>query len=145
MKLNINPKELIALHNLLYDRFEGTLKEAYLHKYATDEEEQNADETQLRQVYNRVRACIIGALSSKTVTDPLDSWLQGQERKIEVLNEQNDEARKDIQGLKDQVKKENVPPVVLSADDADIPDESYPRKAPKPTMPRPGKFHGHRR
>jgi hypothetical protein len=134
MKLNINPKELLALHNLLYERLEG------------DDDckagDEPSDETNLRELYKRIRSCIIGALANKGVVDPLDGWLHGQQQKIDELKEANASTHQEVQSLKEQFKDQA--PVVLSADDADMPVD-YPRKAPKPQMPRSGKFHGHRK
>lgn len=135
MKLNINPKELLALYNVLYDRFDGS---RYDERKLEDDEE-SSDETQLRQVYNRIKACIMASLQNKAV-DPFESWEQGQKAKIAKLNEELDSVKTQT---KDMATAQQ-PPQVLTAEDVEV-QEDYPRKGPRPQMPRPGKFHGHRK
>lgn len=139
MKLNINAKELLALYNVLYERYEAC------HDYAKEYEENDprgATDEQLRQVYNRVKAIVVASLSNKMV-DPLDSWLQGQSRKVAELADQNEHVKQEARELADE---KGGSPIVLSAEDTDMLPDSYPRKAPpSPRMPGPGKYHGRRR
>lgn len=131
MKLNINAKELLALYNVLYERFDA--------ERTTRSVEDSSDDVQLRQVYNRLKACLVSALTNKG-TDPLDAFLQREQQKIDDLTREND-------GLKEAAKEltPKQPPVILSADDDEGPDREYPRKGPpSPQMPRPGKHRGRR-
>ena len=56
MKLNLNAKEILALHNLLQARCCAGGSPADIAE---------SDEVQLRQVFNRLRALLLGALSNK--------------------------------------------------------------------------------
>lgn len=140
MKLTINPKELLALYNVLYERFET----CYDCKEYADDDPRAMTDVQLKQLYGRVKACVIASLSNKMV-DPLDSWITGQERKIGELNDQNEGVRKDAKHLATEARAPGVP-IVLSAEDTDVLPDTYPRKSPpQPRMPSGGKFHGRRR
>jgi len=135
MKLNINARELLALYNVLYERFEaGGVR-------CDDDEELKPSSTddQLRQLYNRIKACLVTSLSTKMV-DPLDNWLEGQRRKIGQLEEQNGAVAEQARQLAADKKV-----VVMSAgdDEADV-HHAYPRRAPNPIIPKGGRFRGHR-
>jgi len=142
MKLNINPKELLALYNVLYERYESCAGGTC---YKEDDERAAAD-TNLHELYKRVKACIIASLTNKMV-DPLDSWMEGQQRRIGELHDQNDKVKKEAQDLAAGGEVEgSLKPIILSAEDTDVLPESYPRKGPPPpVMPRGGKYRGHRR
>lgn len=139
MKLNINAKELLALYNVLYERYEACYD--YAKEYQEGDPRAATDE-QLRQVYNRVKAIVVASLSSKIV-DPLDSWMEGQSRRIGELKDQNEKVKQDARDL---AEEKSDSPVILSAEDTEVLPDSYPRKRPPPpVMPRGGKYHGHRR
>jgi hypothetical protein len=80
MKLNLHPKEFLALYNLLsVNRSAGS------------------DEVHLQEIYNRMRACIVSALSTKGVpgSDDLifDSWEKSQKKKINELQQKNEQIK----------------------------------------------------
>lgn len=144
MKLNVNPKELLALHNVLYERFEDNR--------CHDENKDDSgtiDEVQLRQIYNRLRAIIVASLISYgKVVDPVDSWFKHEQLKIDDLQQQNE-------SLKEAVHDPGffVPPKpesILTDDDGEVSsDLSYPscrKGAPFPNAPyHKGKHRGRRK
>ena len=134
MKLNINAKELLALHNLLYERFDSSMGGT---AYKAGDSPTN-DDAQLQQVYNRVKACIVGALTNKAV-DPLDAFFQREQAKIDDLTKEND-------GLKEAAKEVFNPGQILTADDDDGPAElpQYPRKVHGPQAQKQGTHRGRR-
>lgn len=109
MKLNISSKELLALHDLLLTRY-GEL--------APEDKERPAD-VQLRQVYNRLRACIIAALTNKA-SDPFDAWRAREQAKIDALTSQNEVLKKDAEGLMEALQ--------LDPQDDDFTAAQYPRQ-----------------
>lgn len=117
MKLNINSKELVALHNLLHEKFCDPVQCKY-----DETDPRAADDVQLRQIYNRLRACIIAALTNKQV-DPVDAFLSREQAKIDTLKAQNEE-----------VKKEQTDLVAAMTDPSMFPDDEdyvlpeYPRR-----------------
>ncbi len=122
MKLNVNAKELVALHNMLHEKFSQHGQE-----FAADDP-RGADESQLRQVYNRVRACIISSLSEKQ-PDPLDVFLAQEQAKIDKLKDQNEEIKKEQLGLVAAIKD---PDFFVAQDDGEeyqVPE--YPRRGPR--------------
>lgn len=80
MRLTITSRELLALHNVLHERFE----------HGIDKHEEGdprvADEEHLRQLHNRVRGCIIGSLAQAPF-DPVEGYLDGQRAKIQDLGD----------------------------------------------------------
>lgn len=117
MKLNISSKELVALHNLLHEKFCTPVQLKY------DEADlREADDVQLRQVYNRLRACIIAALTNKQV-DPVDAFLSREQAKIDNLKAQNEEVKREQTDLAAAMTDLTMFP---DDDDYIIPD--YPRK-----------------
>lgn len=76
MKLTVNSKELLALHNFLHKKCEH------------DHSDVGDDDVQLRQVYGRLRAIIIASLTNKA-EDPVESWLKREQSKIDKLNEES--------------------------------------------------------
>lgn len=120
MKLNINAKELLALHNMLHDRF------VTCGGVGGDQNDpQVADDIQLRQVYNRLRACLIGALANRQV-DPIDEFMAREQAKIDRLRTQNDEVKKEVSDLVSLASEIVVPG---DDDDCELPD--YPRRGPR--------------
>ncbi len=150
MKLNINAKELLALHDMLRDHFRGQEPETF---YKADDP-RGQDEAQLKQVYNRLRAIINAALTNPDkVIDPIDSWLRHETSKIDNLRAQNNEPVEIVVETKSNVGI-NGPTTDLSDimrdDDDEVPvNLKYPsrRKAPPPPrMPiQQGKHKAHRR
>jgi hypothetical protein len=118
MKLNINAKELVALHNLLHSRLNDE------HEYK-EEDPRAVDEVQLRQVYNRLRACMIAALTNKQI-DPVDAFLQREQAKINKLNDQNEAVKKDQASLAATVK--NDPDFFVPNVDETYDAPEYPRR-----------------
>jgi hypothetical protein len=140
MKLNINAKELLALYNVLYERFEvdSPMKEFM------EEDPRGQTHEQLRQLYNRVKACLVASLTNRMI-DPLDSWLEGQRRKIDQLNDQNEGVKQEAKDLVEKATDQPQRPVVLSAEDTEVLPDSYPRRRPPPPVIPQGKFRGTRR
>lgn len=134
MKLNVNPKELLALYNLLHARVEQR-----------QEVSEEGDDVHLRQVYNRLRAIIVAGLTNKAV-DPVDSWLKHEQEKVNRLNDQVDAVKAEARDLGQQLPP--APGDILTDDDDEVPgDLAYPsrRKGPPPPhAPRPGR-HGRRK
>lgn len=142
MKLNVNPKELLALYNMLYERFDGT----NCHDECKADDSGPSDETHLRQVYNRLRAIIVAGLTNPSkAVDPVDSWLKHEQAKIDDLKAQNEGIKAEAQSLVAPVQ----PADILTDDDDEVPgDLAYPSRRkgpPPPNMPHPGKRRGHRR
>jgi hypothetical protein len=95
MKLTLSAKELLALHNLLRDR----IKFGGYDGVKTDEgDPQTSDDVQLRQVFTRLRSCLVSALSGKG-TDPLDAWFDREQAKIDRLHEGLNEVKQDAAKL----------------------------------------------
>ena len=120
MKLNINAKELLALHNLLYDRY------AVLDGDFKADDPRAADDLQLRQVYNRLRACVIAALNNRQF-DPIDAFLSKEQAKIDRLKDQEDALKKEQLGLASAL---GIQPAMLEDDD-DYVVADYPRRIPR--------------
>lgn len=113
MKLNLNARELLALHNLLRDKVSfGTTSEC----------------VQLQHVYNRIQTCIVSALTNKA-TDPVDEWLVNEQQKIDKLtNESSKTEERDT----DPDTLDKVPPPddgMSLQDDIDFTTISYPRRS----------------
>lgn len=124
MKLNVNAKELLALHNMLYQRCRPA-------RIAVD--------PNLMQVYNRIRACIISSLGGNEA-DQFNAWMSKEQGKISELKDK-------LNDVKDQ-QSELPKLAAVSPDDfmegfEDVVE--YPRKRPAQHMPKPGKHHGHKR
>lgn len=102
MKLNMNAKEFLAIYNVLY---EHTTTETI--------------DPLLKEVFNRMRACIISSLSSRD-TPPLEElYFNNQKEKIMSLQQKNDEIKKDM--------AKHVPIMMDDENDPVLPPE-YPRK-----------------
>lgn len=143
MKLNINAKELLALHNLLFERFDG--------RVAHDRcESDNLDEVQLRQVYNRLRSIIVSGLDGRDsgkVDLRFESWLKHEQAKVDELNKQNEAVKAAVKDPDFFVPV--APDDILTDDEDEVPvDLGYPkprRGPPAPHMPKPGKHRGRRK
>lgn len=136
MKLNINPKELLALYNLLHAKVEQG-----------QEVGAEGDDVQLRQIHGRLRAIIIAGLTGKAV-DPVDSWLKHEQEKVDRLNDQNESLKVEARELGKDAPVS--PDSILTDDEDEVPgDLAYPSKRkgpPPPNMPQhQGKRHGRRR
>lgn len=138
MKLNLNSKELLALHNLLYERFEA----CYNGKEYHDDDPRASAEAQLKQVYSRLKACIVNSLTGKCV-DPFDSWAEKEQQKIDKLNEALDDVKKSSADLAN-AKVADDPDffVPLSEENWDMPE--YPKRGARPAGNRQGKHHNKR-
>lgn len=144
MKLNINAKELLALYNVLYERFDGR------QAYDTKAEGEATDETQLRQVYNRLRAIIVAGLTNPgKVVDPVDSWLKHEAAKIDDLQKQNEDLKTTARDPGNFVPVPVDPGSILTDDEDEVPSDlpGYPKRrgAPSPHMPHHGGKHRGRR
>ena len=136
MKLNINAKELLALYNVLYERFDGT-------NTAFDESPGDSDHVQLKQVYTRLRAILIaGVTNPGKQLDPIDSWLGHEQRKIDGLTQQNEQLKAAAANPDQFIALKDI----LNDDDDEIPgDLPYPKKKGPGGMPPPGKYRGKKR
>jgi hypothetical protein len=136
MKLNVNAKELLALYNVLYDRFDGPTR--------PDGCVGDSDAAQLEQVYHRIRSIILGSLSNKQA-DPnelFDKWASQEQAKIDRLAKQND-------AIKEATLNPMTPlaDILTDNDDEVVSDLPYPKPRkgpPNPQMPH-GKFKGKKR
>lgn len=76
MKLNLHPKEFLALYNLLEE-----------HKHV------DFEDNSLREVYNRMRSYIVASLSLRDedqTESSMDAWFKVQQKKIAELKEKNE-------------------------------------------------------
>ncbi len=82
MRLELNAKELLALHNVLYERFEGDNA-----RFGSAQEPIHAS---LRQVYYRLKGLIVAAMGKKSSTIPTvaEDFLRREQAKIDALEEQ---------------------------------------------------------
>jgi uncharacterized protein YukE len=126
MKLNISAKELLALHNMLFERY-AYPQACDARKYEEDNPHNQgsdrgaADEVQLRQVYNRLRACIVGSLSGKAV-DAFEAWQANEQTKIDQLNNELDNVKQDQTHLARTLMPEDI------AEGDDFSTLEYPRR-----------------
>jgi hypothetical protein len=124
MKLNINPKELLALHNLLHERFCD-----YPGGGPADPNARSADDIQLHQVYNRLRSIVVASLSNQrsNPVEQFEAFFNKEQAKIDKLKEQNDDIKKEQAGLAEQL---GVQPADFDGDD-DYVVPDYPRRGPR--------------
>lgn len=120
MKLNINAKELLALHNLLYEKFESSAGGTC---YKEGDDRASAD-IQLHQVYNRLKACLVAALTNKA-SDPVDAFMAREQDKIDRLKVQNDEVKREAA----EIAKD--PDYFVPKGDEDYTAPDYPRRGPR--------------
>lgn len=133
MKLTINAKELLALHNLLH----LTLLSQFSDSESSD------DRRQLRQLYDRVKSCLIGSLM-RTHVHPMEALLDLEDEKIRRLEDKMGAPKKamfdsDSDPFSPKMHASDVGELVDVLDDIDdAPD--YPRrfKAHKKAGPRKG-------
>ena len=142
MKLNLNAKELLALHNLLYERFEA----CYDGKHFTESDPRASADTQLRQVYSRLKACVVNSLTGKAV-DPFDAWSEREQQKIDKLADALDGVKRSSADLAKKAASESDPDdpdyfVPVLEEDYDMPE--YPKRGTRPGGNRPGKHHNKR-
>ena len=97
MKLNLHPKEFLALYNLL-------------HTVPLD----NPDQVNLSEVRNRMKSYAISALAKKELDPPddvlLKVWENNQKEKINNLEKMNDDIKKNMFILDKDEKKSDDPP-----------------------------------
>lgn len=147
MKLNINAKELLALYNALYERFDGFNGHNLL-DYKDDDLRAN-DTTRLRQVYSRLRAIIVAGLTNPNkIVDPIDSWLKHESAKIDRLNDQN-AALKDVACDPSKFMPVN-PADILHDDEDEVPVDpmgcsNVCKGPPNFSVPYGGKHRGRRK
>jgi hypothetical protein len=140
MKLNINAKELLALHNLLYEKFEGSHDEGYPRLFKEGDERAGPD-AQLRQVYSRLKACIVNSLTGKAV-DPFDAWAEREQQKLDKLNEELDDVKKSSVDLVKKTAED--PDYFVPAVDENWDMSEYPKRSARPAGGRQGKHHNKR-
>lgn len=99
MKLNLNAKEFLALYNNLYEHVTVAA---------------NTD-PQLKELFNRVKACIVTSLSAKDEPPLEELYFMGQREKIDQLKQKNEEISRSVTILTDDAND----PVVAT---------EYPRK-----------------
>lgn len=117
MKLNINSKELLALHNLLRDST----------TYERPSYPGSDDDVQLSQLYNRVKACLIAALSGKHVIDPIETFMSHEKQKIDRLRDGIDDVKKQQGDLANILSNDKDFIVPQRGDDFEAPE--YPRRS----------------
>ncbi len=126
MKLTISAKELLALYNLLDSR--------YARVFAGEDNYKEAggisnDDDHLRQVHNRLRACIVGALTTRAA-DPVDAFLSKEQAKIDKLKVDLEDVKSEQSDLAVELKFES--------DESD-PDFIYPRRGSRQKQPGGGR------
>lgn len=148
MRFNINPKELLALHNLLFEKFES--EESCRHgDHFAEGDPRAVPDVQLRQIYGRLKAVLLGALSGRGVHDPIDQVFKREQAKIDRLRllEELDADPDDDERKADEPKKKVAEYVGGKDDDGsflkldeddDVFTEPYPRKGGNHRGPRGG-------
>lgn len=133
MKLNLNARELLALHNMLQNKFDGPC--AHDEVMWKESDPRGQEQAALRVVYNRIRTCILSAINGQGSTDEdqFVKWMAEQQEKIEDLEAQNEEL-KPAKGSFDDLLDEGE-------DDDYVP---YPRSKSPGTL-RKGKPHVQKR
>jgi hypothetical protein len=113
---------------------------------------------EVHNVYSRMRTILVASLTrdehykgeaapEKRDNEAFNKWLETQEKKVEMLESQNDEIRETTKAIISKDPKF----LTLKADELREYEEEevrYPRKGgrpPPPTMPGPGKHHGKKR
>lgn len=127
MKISINPKELLALHDVLNEHLRNA-------------DEGAVDSSHLRQVHNRIRAMIIAGLTDPNkVVDPVDSWLKHESAKIARLKQQGTPTQDRVP---DEPMVQSRGPIaggILTDNEgeivSDLSDYPKPRCPPAPNMP----------
>lgn len=144
MKLNITPKELLALYNVLYDRFDGPQGRDTC-EYKTDDPAAS-DAVQLKQVYGRLKAILIAGLANPSKQlDPLDSWLANEGEKVDALVAQNEELKEIAKDPTKLVKQVNLADI-LADDENEVPKElGYPARRKGPPPPKNSPFQAGKR
>lgn len=140
MKFNLNPRELLAVHNLLQ-------------RHLTNNDRSTNDDVQLDQVYNRLRACLLSALSDDakvdrmSLDDKLSLWLKQQRTKVDSLT--TSVTRSDH--VHSQPDKQQTSDILVDDDDEVLSEIAYPsgrskgRQPPPPNMPHHKKRRGHKK
>lgn len=118
MKLNLNAEELLALHNLLRDTLDVTGDRS--------KEPLTVDTARLRQVYNRVKAQFVAALSNRGGDDPLDAVMSREQSKIDRLKSTLDDVKKEHNGLADALKDKDY---IVPGRDEDLEVPDYPKRS----------------
>ncbi len=124
MKLNLNAKELLALHNLLYDRFESSAGGTCYNEGSSSV----SGNQHLIQIYNRLKSCIVSALGDKPVDPLVDAFLSKEQQKIDQLEQQLLNVKKE-QGDLAAVLKEDANFFEHVEGEYDLPE--YPRRGAK--------------
>jgi len=142
MKLNLNAKELLALHNLLFERFDGNNAGDRCYP-------ETAEHVQLKQVYGRVKACIINSLSgnhspgtvplNEVEADAFDAWVAHEQAKIDDLKVQNEKLKFGV-----DIGAMSEADFLSVVDDPDY--KEYPRsKAPSQRVSQKGKWQSNKK
>ena len=116
MKLNINPKEFLALYNLL-------------HSIVDDDSKLEGDMVNLSQVHGRMKAYMLSSLASGG-QDPVDAWFEREQTKINDLKQ----AKEDVGVVAKKIRDE------FAQDDQDnSPLEEIEVEPSYPRMPTPSR------
>ena len=86
MKLNLYPKEFLALYSLLEDRMQSDF-----------------EDPSLREIHGRMRAYVLNALGSRdeeSAEKLMGVWVKSQQQKIDQLNEENQAIKSSVQDVK---------------------------------------------
>ena len=127
MRLNLHPKEFLALYNSLQ-------------KLNLESVTPGSEDSALKEVLNRMRACLISSLQkrgdSSSDDDLMDLWEKDQKEKIADLEDRNAK-------LSDVARDMEKFLTLDDHGDTGPPDRPYPRKAPPPVFPKhAGKYRG---
>jgi len=129
MKLNLHPKEFLALYNMIQ-------RQPHL-------EGKEVDDVALHEVHNRMRACLISALLHRRDDDDdimFDAWEQSQRKKIEELTIQNNELKSAAKDPKAFLNKDHI--LTLENHELDSEELKYPRGR---ATTKPGRHTGHKK
>ena len=87
------------------------------------------DDPPLKQVYDRIKSCVLSALGGKQLDklDMFEAWRNKEQPKIDRLNEELDGIRKQQGDLPVVASLQDL--MVDEGDDFELPN--YPRKGPK--------------
>lgn len=104
MKLTLNPKQTLALYNQLH----AAVIKFRVHGAVV------GDDVYLLQIYDQLRSTILKSItSSEVLPRQFESWLTGQQRKIDTLNKP-----KSVEATK-----------IMSDDDGEVTcDHAYPHR-----------------
>lgn len=127
-KINFNAEELIALHNLLRDTIEI---------YRGEKEPTTLDSDRLRQIYDRIRAHFVSALSCHD-KQPITTGLIREQQKVDKLRDILDDVKKEHNDLAGALKDKDY---VVPSRDEDLTLPDYPNRVRKQHAGHGGRRH----